>query len=127
MTSTVYFISAKNKDDKLLANELSSFLESNDFFGIIKKNDFTAIKTHFGEKGTQGYIRPVFFQEISNILKKKECLPFLTETQTLYTGERSEAVSHMKLAYEHGFTYENTGLHRPAPPLLYDPHTPNHI
>jgi uncharacterized Fe-S center protein len=37
----------------------------------------------------------------------KQCKgkPFLTDTNTLYRGERQEAISHLSRAYENGFTY----------------------
>jgi len=35
--------------------------------------------------------------------------PFLTDTTTLYTGRRSNAVDAVMLAHEHGFTLEATG------------------
>jgi uncharacterized Fe-S center protein len=69
-----------------------------------------AIKTHFGEEGSSGYVRPLYFNMLAKLLKEKGALPFLTETQTLYVGSRSNAVDHIHLAYKHGFTYENTGL-----------------
>ncbi len=31
--------------------------------------------------------------------------PFLTDTRTLYKGSRANAVDHMTVAYEHGFSF----------------------
>jgi hypothetical protein len=36
--------------------------------------------------------------------------PFLTETSTLYRGDRSNAADHIRLAVDHGFTVESTGM-----------------
>jgi len=44
------------------------------------------------------------------MVKAKGGRPFLTETATLYKSPRSNAVDHMKLAYERGFTHEVTGM-----------------
>jgi hypothetical protein len=42
--------------------------------------------------------------------------PFLTDTTVLYKGARENAIDHLNLAYENGFTYENVG----APVIIAD-------
>ena len=42
--------------------------------------------------------------------------PFLTETSTLYKGERSNAIDHLRHAFAHGFGYEAIG----APFIMAD-------
>ena len=44
------------------------------------------------------------------LVKQRQALPFLTDTATLYSGMRNQAVSHIELAQRHGFGFENTGL-----------------
>lgn len=36
-------------------------------------------------------------------------MPFLTDANTIYAGERSDAVRHLALAHNHGFTFKNCG------------------
>ncbi len=111
MKSKVYLIKKKeNETDESLAKRLHYHLKINDFFKFIKPKDFVAVKTHFGEKGSNGYVRPLYFKKISKLIKEKKAKPFLTETQTLYTGLRNNAVTHIELAISHGFTYEQTGM-----------------
>ncbi len=47
---------------------------------------------------------------IGDLVKEKMGAPFLTETSTLYKGERNNAVKHIALANKHGFGYENTHM-----------------
>ena len=37
------------------------------------------------------------------MLKAKEAIPFLTDCNTLYSGGRSNAPSHLEVAFENGF------------------------
>ena len=111
MKEQIYFIKASdNEDDKLLCGKLQKLLESQNLLSMIDAQDMVAMKTHFGEEGSNGYVRPLYFSMLAKLLKKRGALPFLTETQTLYVGGRSNAVDHTHLAFKHGFTYENTGL-----------------
>jgi len=111
MDNKVYFLSIDEKEkDEIIARKLKKIIKKYDIFSFIKNKDMIGIKTHFGEKNSNGFIRPVYLKEIGKIIKSKKALPFITETQTLYVGERSNAIDHMNLAYEHGFTYQNTEI-----------------
>lgn len=111
MKEKVYFISMTDKeDDRAVCERLEQKILEQDFFSFIKPKDMVALKTHFGEAKTTGYVRPRYFKMMGDIIKKKQAVPFLTETQTLYRGRRTNAVEHMELAYEHGFSFEQTGL-----------------
>ncbi len=111
MSERIIFIRASdNEDDQVLCGKLKEVLQQQNLLSIIAPQDMVAIKTHFGEEGSIGYVRPLYFKMMAHLLEEKQALPFLTETQTLYVGSRSNAVDHFHLAYKHGFTYENTGL-----------------
>lgn len=62
-----------------------------------------AVKIHFGERGTTGFISPLWVAPVLDYLRKSGCRPFLTDTNTLYMGQRGEAVSHALQAAAHGF------------------------
>lgn len=83
---------------------------------VIKKNDFTAIKIHFGEKGNLGYIKPHFVKPIVETVKSLGARPFLTDANTIYVGSRANAIEHTEVALKHGFTIENVG----APVIIAD-------
>ena len=83
---------------------------------IVEKSAPTAIKLHFGEWGNDSYINPVFVRQVVDKVKMAGGRPFLTDTNTLYTGSRSNAVDHLITAIEHGFDYSVAG----APLIIAD-------
>lgn len=78
--------------------------------GVIKKTDFVAIKIHFGEKDNIGHINSKLVKGVSDFLKEKSDRVFITDTNTLYAGLRSNSVEHTKLAYEHNFDLAKIGI-----------------
>ncbi len=116
MKSTVFFADLREGSGKTPLNELDSLLDRTDLKGKIREKDFVAIKLHFGEKGNTGFVRPFFLRKIVDRVKQFKGKPFLTDTNTLYTGTRSEAVSHLITAYENGFTESVVG----APLVIAD-------
>jgi len=104
MKSPVYFSDLKVESGKTLLDKLDTLLDRADLGGKIKEKDFVAIKLHFGEKGNTAYVRPIFLRRVVDRVKQYKGKPFLTDTNTLYTGSRSEAVSHLITAFENGFT-----------------------
>lgn len=84
--------------------------------GIIDKDDLTAVKLHFGEEGCDGFIRPIFVRKAVDWVREQGGKPFLTDTNTLYTGSRKNSVDHLVTAIEHGFGYAVTG----APIIIAD-------
>jgi len=110
MKNTIFFADLKEGSGKTLLNKLDSLLDHMDLKGKIREKDFVAIKLHFGEKGNTGFVRPHLLRKIVDRVKQFKGKPFLTDTNTLYTGTRSEAVSHLTTASEHGFSLENIGI-----------------
>jgi len=72
---------------------------------VVGNGDLVAIKMHFGEKGGHAYIRPTFVRRVVDQVKAINGKPFLTDSSTLYPGERKEAVSALICAIENGFAY----------------------
>jgi len=116
MKSTVFFSDLRVESKKTLFDKLDILLERVDLKGKIREKDLVAIKLHFGEKGNTAYVRPVFLRRIAERVKEYKGRPFLTDTNTLYIGSRSEAVSHLTTAHGHGFTESVVG----APVLIAD-------
>jgi hypothetical protein len=111
MNEPVYFIpSVDDENDSVLSQKIEDCISANQLLSFIEPKDFVAVKTHFGEEGTQGYIRPLYFKMLSGYIKSLGAFPFLTETSTLYRGQRSNALDHICLAHNHGFGFENTGM-----------------
>jgi hypothetical protein len=105
MKSQVFFSDLKVESGKTILHKLDLLLERADLKGKIREKDLVAIKLHFGEQGNTAYVRPIFVRRVVDIVKQLGGKPFLTDTNTLYRGTRQEAVSHLTIAYRHGFGY----------------------
>jgi uncharacterized Fe-S center protein len=99
MTSQVYFLPWDKRD------KLEGLLTHASFGDILTPGEYVAVKTHFGERGNTGYIKPPFFKPIIGMVKRKKCRPFLTDTNTIYHGPRNNAIGHLEVAFEHGFLF----------------------
>jgi hypothetical protein len=117
MTSKVYFHNLRTRSDRgNKVNKVRALLDQAQFGQFIKQDELTAIKLHFGERGNDGYINPVLVRSVVDSVKAKGAKPFLTDTNTLYSGSRHNAVDHLITALEHGFDYTVTG----APLIISD-------
>ncbi len=117
MKSTVYFIQTENGEDiSSIAQKSKVLFERAQFSDTIEEDDTVAIKLTFGERGNVGYLKPPIVKSIVDKIKEKKGKPFLVDTNTLYVGGRSNAVDHIMLAHEHGFSIENVG----APVIIGD-------
>lgn len=117
MSSKVYFVNLRTRTDK--SNKVSKIKRLFDCAGLhelIQKDDLAAVKLHFGERGSDGFINPVFVRQVVDKIKEKGAKAFLTDTNTLYSGSRHNAVDHLLTALEHGFDYTVTG----APLIIAD-------
>ena len=106
MSSAVYFASARARGDagsKMM--KVRRLFDAAGFADCVAPHDLVAIKIHFGERGGDAYVNPVFARQVVDRVHALGGLPFLTDTRTLYRGSRSNAVDHMTVAYEHGFSY----------------------
>jgi len=104
MKSSVFFSDLRVESKKTLFDKLDILLDQANLKGKIKEKDLVAVKLHFGEKGNTAFVRPVFLRRVVDRIKQNKGKPFLTDTNTLYLGNRSEAVSHLTTAFENGFT-----------------------
>lgn len=72
---------------------------------VVSSGDFVAVKLHFGEQGNTGFVQPVFAREVVKRIKGCGGKPFLTDANTLYSGQRWNAVDHIACALHNGFSY----------------------
>jgi uncharacterized Fe-S center protein len=105
MPSKVYFADMRTGLRENLFTKLERLLESAGIAGVIEQGDLSAVKMHFGERGGHAYIRPTFVRRVVDRVKELGGKPFLTDSSTLYPGERKEAVSALTCAIENGFAY----------------------
>lgn len=108
--SKVFFTSFRVKPGQSILKKITDLVKKLKLNEQVKKNQLVGIKTHFGERGNTAYIRPVFFQPIIEHLQKLKVKPFLTDTNTLYVGMRSNSVDHTRNAILNGFSYSSLGI-----------------
>lgn len=81
----------------------------NKFKSPFKKGDSVGVKLHWGEKGNQSFLPPLYAREIVNWLHKQEVKPFVFDTTALYSGGRRTGTDALKTAFEHGYTESYLG------------------
>lgn len=105
MAQQVYFVNMRSGMKEDLHRKLERLTQLAGISNVVASGDLVAIKMHFGEKGGHAYIRPTFVRRIVDQVKAAGGKPFLTDSSTLYPGERKEAVSSLTCAIENGFAY----------------------
>jgi uncharacterized Fe-S center protein len=105
MKAKVYFTSITGSYKANLFQRILNLCYEAGLKEIINERDFVAIKLHFGEMGNSAFIRPIFVREVVKELKSLKAKPFLTDSNTLYVGSRSDAVQHLETAIKNGFSY----------------------
>ncbi|MHC4661857.1 MAG: DUF362 domain-containing protein [Planctomycetota bacterium] len=86
------------------------------FNKLFSSGAIVAVKIHFGEEGNTGHIAPKHAATVIDEIKRRRGKPFLSDTTTLYRGNRTNAVDHIALAEAHGFTLKACG----APVIIAD-------
>ncbi len=107
--STVYFTDLRSTPKRNVLDKVGDLLNRVKLNTKIRKNDLVAVKLHFGEMGNTAFLRPVFLRVVVDKIKGVGGRPFLTDTNTLYTGSRSDSVSHLTTAVMNGFDYSCVG------------------
>ncbi len=109
-TSKVYFTNLRTTPSSSnLLDKMERLVKRAGIANIDFKNQFVAIKIHFGEPGNLAYIRPNYAARLVSLLRELGAKPFLTDCNTLYSGRRSNAVDHLQSAMENGFNPMSAG------------------
>jgi uncharacterized Fe-S center protein len=116
VTSDVFFSDLRTSPRQNLLDKLEALARRAGLDRQVNAGDLVAVKLHFGEKGNTSFIRPILVRRIVDVLKSLGAKPFLTDTNTLYTGSRSDAVTHAETAIQNGFAYAVVG----APIVIAD-------
>lgn len=117
MSRDVFFAGLRARDPcQSSIAKLHALFEAAGFGDCIEKDAPTAIKIHFGERGNDAYINPVFARQVVDKIREHGGKPFLTDSNTLYLGSRSNSLDHIITALEHGFSYATVA----APILIAD-------
>ena len=107
MIPKVYFTNFKANSRENLPDKLERLVETAGLPRVLTKDDLTAVKLHFGERGNVAFIRPPYIRRIVQTIRKSKANPFLTDANTLYAGARSNTVAHIQTAIENGFSYSS--------------------
>jgi uncharacterized protein len=105
MTSKVYFAPVRSIRKKSMISRVGALLERAGLGDAIAKDDLVAVKLHFGEAGNTGFVHPVFLREVVSRIREHGGKPFLTDANTLYSGERANGVDHIACAIRNGFSF----------------------
>ncbi|HAR62874.1 MAG: 4Fe-4S ferredoxin [Candidatus Margulisiibacteriota bacterium] len=105
MKSQVYFYDIHKHHKISPVNKLGDLAARLDVSELLSEGGNCAVKVHFGEPGNASFIRPIYIKKIVSIIKGLKLNPFLTDTNTLYYGQRSNAVDHLNAAIGNGFAY----------------------
>ena len=116
MISEVFFADMRASQKENLFFKIGKLLHSCAVDERIAQDDLVAVKIHFGERGNHAFIRPIFVRRVVEEIKRCGGRPFLTDSSTLYPGERKEAISALTCAIENGFAYAVAG----APLIMSD-------
>ena len=117
MTSTVYFARVEvGHNGENIINKVQHLFDIAEFGNFIIEGDLTAIKLHFGERGNNSYINPVYVRQVVDKIRAKGGKPFIADTNTLYAGSRYNSIDHIITAIDHGFEYAVVG----APLIVAD-------
>ena len=108
MKSKVFFVRVSNGEAReSVIIKLSRLIAESRVLDFLGNDQDVAVKLHFGEAGNTGYVRPEYVRAICEGVLSRQAKPFLSDTNTLYGGRRTNSHDHLKLAYEHGFKPEN--------------------
>jgi len=112
--SDVYFL--KLKGPQARRRSLQKLLQEISPFSEYKKDEFVPVKLTIGDSQCIYHLSPELVKLVITEIKKKKAKPFLFDTNVIYKGERLNAVDHLTLAQNKGFSHSRVG----APFIIAD-------
>jgi len=112
--SNVYYTNLRSRPGRSLPKKMELLVKAAGIGDLPCKDKFTAIKIHFGELGNMAFLRHNYAARMAELLKQMGARPFLTDTNTLYSGSRSNAVDHLYTAFLNGYN----AISVPAAPVI---------
>lgn len=111
--SKVFFAPArvtKWKYDDSMPGKLQRLLKTFNLSAVFDKDEWVAIKTHFGSPGAHRIVRPVFLSRVVEAVNEVGANPFVTDTV------RIKGLEYLKVANSNGINHLSVG----APVILAD-------
>jgi uncharacterized Fe-S center protein len=115
-SSDVFFIPLRTERKRSLLERITIALNRCGLEDMIAEGDKVAIKVHFGEEGNTAFVSPLYARAVVARIKALGGKPFLTDANTLYSGQRTNAIDHLNCAIANGFGYSSVG----APLIIAD-------
>lgn len=116
MASKVLFHNAHASVKRNRLDKVADLYKRTGFAKTFSEGERVAVKVHWGEPGNVGYVPPPYVRTVVELIKEGGGRPFITDTNTLYTGMRRDAVDNIRAAALNGFTPETIG----APIIVAD-------
>lgn len=101
----VWFAPVRTERKQSLVTRVGQLMHRAGLGDCISEKDLVAVKLHFGEKGNTGFVSPVYVREVVAQVREAGGNPFLTDSNTLYRGQRFNAVDHLTCAVHNGFSF----------------------
>ncbi len=105
MAADVYYAPLHSGHSHSPLDKITRLLHKCDIKSHYSKGDLVAVKIHMGELGNTAFIRPIYLRPVLDALRQVGAKPYLTDTNTLYTGMRWNSVDHLHNAALNGFNY----------------------
>lgn len=95
--SKVFFTNLHTTPSSNLLDKMERLIKRAGIESIDFKDQFVAIKIHFGEPGNLAYLRPNYAARLATLLRSWGAKPFLTDCNTLYSGRRANDKAPWKM------------------------------
>ncbi|MDI6744844.1 MAG: DUF362 domain-containing protein [Thermodesulfovibrionales bacterium] len=105
--ASVYFAPARIKKWKYadsMPGKLDLLLREIGLSGYFDKDEWVAVKTHFGSEGSHRVVRPVFLRKVVDALKGIDANPFVTDTV------RIKGLDYLEVANQNGINSLSVGV-----------------
>ena len=116
MAATVYFTDLRARSGNSLLVKTARLFDLVGFGALLRQGDKVAVKLHWGEWGNVAFLPPPFARCLVDKILAAGGKPFLTDSNTLYSGGRHNAIDHILTALKNGFSVSSTG----APIIIAD-------
>jgi uncharacterized Fe-S center protein len=105
----IFFSDLHAEHGNNLEDKFRRIVRATGFIDTIEKDELVAIKLHVGERGNLGYLNHNYARLLVEEIRSAGGKPYLTDTNTLYTGGRHNGVDHAVTAGQHGFSLAAAG------------------
>jgi uncharacterized Fe-S center protein len=105
----VFWMDLRARPGASLEDKFKRLFGKLDIAALFNPGELVAIKVHVGEGGNLAYINHSYARLAAEAISNAGARPFLTDTNTLYSGGRHNAVAHIVTAVRHGYFYGTTG------------------